>query len=255
MPRRPRKTAAIAIESHGTSLGSLITRYPREFVGIVMASGAVLAVFINALFMQSGPHPAPIFATRPLLTRSTPVRLPAPRIAPPASQTVVQPQTSAAAPSATVASAVQLTANIQRELTRHGYYDGAADGIWGAKTDAGVRDFLQASRLTIAPEASESLLRALVAAPVKATVATAATANSSHNDPIAALIAPSQRVLAIQRALSDFGYGQIKPTGTYDPDTRTAIEKFERDHRLPITGQISDRFVRELASMTGRPLE
>ncbi len=102
---------------------------------------------------------------------------------------------------------------------------------------------------------AKSLLRALVAAPVKATVATAATANSSHNDPIAALIAPSQRVLAIQRALTDFGYGQIKPTGTYDPDTRTAIEKFERDHRLPITGQISDRFVRELASMTGRPLE
>ncbi|HEY5217766.1 MAG TPA: peptidoglycan-binding protein, partial [Pseudolabrys sp.] len=30
---------------------------------------------------------------------------------------------------------------------------------------------------------------------------------------------------------------------------------FERDHRLPVTGQISDRFVRELAAMTGRPLE
>ena len=27
------------------------------------------------------------------------------------------------------------------------------------------------------------------------------------------------------------------------------------DRRLPPTGQISDRFVRELASMTGRPLE
>ena len=218
-----------------------------------MASGAVLAVFINALFLQSGPHPAPIFATRPSLVKSMPVRLPSPRVTPPGSQAMVQPP--AAAPSATMSGAVQLTANIQRELTRHGYYDGAADGIWGAKTDAGVRDFLQASRLTVAPEASESLLRALMAAPVKATVATAPTANSSHNDPIAALIAPSQRVLAIQRALSDFGYGQIKPTGTYDPDTRTAIEKFERDHRLPITGQISDRFVRELAGMTGRPLE
>jgi peptidoglycan hydrolase-like protein with peptidoglycan-binding domain len=76
-----------------------------------------------------------------------------------------------------------------------------------------------------------------------------------RNDPIAELIAPSKRVLAIQRALSDFGYGQIRPTGQYDPDTRTAIEKFERDHRLPVTGQISDRVVRELASMTGRLLE
>jgi peptidoglycan hydrolase-like protein with peptidoglycan-binding domain len=62
-------------------------------------------------------------------------------------------------------------------------------------------------------------------------------------------------VTAVQRALADFGYGQIKLTGVFDPDTRAAIEKFERDHRLPVTGQISDRFVRELAAMTGRPLE
>ena len=61
--------------------------------------------------------------------------------------------------------------------------------------------------------------------------------------------------MAMQRALADFGYGQIKPTGILDPETRAAVEKFERDHRMPVTGQISDRFVRELASMTGRPLE
>lgn len=77
----------------------------------------------------------------------------------------------------------------------------------------------------------------------------------ARRDPIAELIAPSPRVVAIQRALSDFGYGQIKPTGTYDAPTRAAIEKFERDRKLPVTGQISDRFVRELAGMTGRPLE
>ena len=34
-----------------------------------------------------------------------------------------------------------------------------------------------------------------------------------------------------------------------------AIERFERERRLPITGQISDRFTRELAAVTGRPLE
>ena len=62
-------------------------------------------------------------------------------------------------------------------------------------------------------------------------------------------------MLAVQRALADFGYGQIKPTGVYDPDTQAAIEKFERDRRLPVTGQISDQLVRELAAMTGRPLE
>ena len=83
----------------------------------------------------------------------------------------------------------------------------------------------------------------------------AAPAPVRANDPIAELIAPSKRVLAIQRALAEFGYGQIAPSGVYDPETRAAIEKFERDHRLPVTGQISERFVRELSAMTGRPLE
>jgi peptidoglycan hydrolase-like protein with peptidoglycan-binding domain len=61
--------------------------------------------------------------------------------------------------------------------------------------------------------------------------------------------------MAAQRALADFGYGQIKATGVYDPETRSAIEKFERDHHLPVTGQMSDRLMRELGAMTGRPLE
>ena len=76
-----------------------------------------------------------------------------------------------------------------------------------------------------------------------------------RSDPIAELIAPPKQVLAIQRALADFGYGQIKPTGVFDAQTQGAIEKFERDRRLPVTGQISDGLVRELAAMTGRPLE
>jgi peptidoglycan hydrolase-like protein with peptidoglycan-binding domain len=81
------------------------------------------------------------------------------------------------------------------------------------------------------------------------------TAAPARSDPIAELIMPTKRVLAVQRALADFGYGQIKPTGVYDPATQAAVEKFERDRRLPITGQITDDMVRELAAVTGRPLE
>jgi peptidoglycan hydrolase-like protein with peptidoglycan-binding domain len=75
------------------------------------------------------------------------------------------------------------------------------------------------------------------------------------NDPIAELLAPSQRVLAVQKALADFGYGQIRPTGVAGPDTKAAIEKFERDHHMPVTGQISDRLLRDLGTMTGRALD
>jgi len=226
-------------------LAAAISRHPREFVGILMGTVAIFAIFINALFLQRGPHPAPIFATRPSVTQATPVALPRPRaVAPPA-----------VAPATVARSQAQIIGDIQRELARKGFYDGAADGIWGAKTDAAARDFVQAAGLKINTDASEGLLRAIVTSNAKAPNGRAAAPAPVRNDPIAELIAPTKQVLAIQRALSDFGYGQINPTGVYDPETKEAIEKFERDRRLPVTGQISDPFVRELAAMTGRPLE
>jgi peptidoglycan hydrolase-like protein with peptidoglycan-binding domain len=211
----------------------------REIVGLVMAAGATLMIFVNALFLQHGPHPAPIFATRPAVKQVQPA--PAPLPAPKNAAENAQQQ--------------QLIANIQRELSRRGFYDGSSDGVWGARTDAALRDFLQAAGLKINAEPNEAMLRAISTSTVKAADARALPKDAAPNDPIAQLLAPSKRVLAIQRALADFGYGQIKPTGLYDPDTHAAIERFQRERRLPVTGDISDELVRELAAVTGRPLE
>jgi Putative peptidoglycan binding domain len=77
-----------------------------------------------------------------------------------------------------------------------------------------------------------------------------------RDDPIADLIAPqpSPRVTSVQRALSEYGYGQIKPTGVVDEATSTAIQRFEREHKLPVTGRISDRLVSQLTALVGHPL-
>jgi peptidoglycan hydrolase-like protein with peptidoglycan-binding domain len=241
VPRRSRKDS-VALESAGR-LAAAISEHPREFVAIVMSMIAVFGIVTNALFLQKGPHPAPIFATRPLLLPQ---------------ETTLAPRLSVQ--SAPVAEAgnqarLQLIANIQRELARKGFYDGPADGIWGSKTDAAVRDFIQAAGLKTNAEPSDTLLRAITGSNAKPF--STGSASNAASDPIARLIAPtpSKRVTAVQRALSDFGYGQIKPTGVLDQDTRAAIDKFERERRLPVDGQISDRFVRELAGVTGRPLE
>ena len=148
-------------------LAAVVARHPREFVGSVMAASAALAILVNALFLQHGPHPAPIFAPR---------------------------------------------------------------------VSAGPVRALKEDRLAVAHPA---------AAPLPA-----------HKDPIAELIDPSKpHMLAIQHALAEFGYGQIKPTGVLDRDTRATIEKFERERGLPVDGQVTDRFTHELGRMTGRPLE
>lgn len=77
----------------------------------------------------------------------------------------------------------------------------------------------------------------------------------SRPDPIGDLIAPTPRVIAVQRALNDFGYGPVKATGVYGPETIAAIQKLERDRKLPVTGQMSDRLVKELAAMIGHPID
>ena len=59
----------------------------------------------------------------------------------------------------------------------------------------------------------------------------------------------------MQRTLTEYGYGQLKPTGTVNSDTQAAISKFERDRKLPMTGQITDRLVHELNAMIGHPID
>jgi hypothetical protein len=76
-----------------------------------------------------------------------------------------------------------------------------------------------------------------------------------RHDAIAKLIDEASRIIAIQRALSDYGYGQLKPSGILDRPTREAIERFEREHNIPVTDKISDRLVDELAALIGHPLE
>jgi peptidoglycan hydrolase-like protein with peptidoglycan-binding domain len=79
---------------------------------------------------------------------------------------------------------------------------------------------------------------------------------ASRPDPIADILAgPSPRVTAVQRALNDFGYGPLKATGNYGSDTIAAVKKFERDRKMPITGQISPRLLQELSALTGKPID
>jgi peptidoglycan hydrolase-like protein with peptidoglycan-binding domain len=146
----------------------------------------------------------------------------------------------------------ETVAEIQRVLARRGFYDGPADGVYGPKTDVAIREFEQAAGLPPSAEPNDVLLQSIGRSPIKARPAAAAP---KRNDPIADLLSPNPRLTAVQRVLTSYGYGQIKPSGLFDAETRAAIERFERERRLPVTGQISERLTRELTAMTGRPLE
>jgi peptidoglycan hydrolase-like protein with peptidoglycan-binding domain len=220
-------------------------RHPSTSIVILFAVTASLAILINALYLQSGPHPAPIFRAmqRPVAAREAPRSV--------STLTPARANEGAGRAETSTSPRPEVVANIQRELARRGFYDGPADGIYGGKTDVAIRDFAQAAGLKSPAEPSEELLRVIVrwAGKPSARGATAPV----RNDPIADLIAPSsKRVIAVQHALAEYGYGQLKATGMVDAETKATIEKFERDRRLPITGQISQRLMRELGALTGR---
>jgi peptidoglycan hydrolase-like protein with peptidoglycan-binding domain len=232
----------------------------RDAVAVTVGAVATIAILVNVLFMQSGTHPAPMFkgapaAVKPAVTTQTvPAAAPRPRPVEPA------PAAAKAAPAAPRTPG-EIINEIQRELGRRGYYDGAVDGFYGPRTDGAIRDFEHAAGLKPSTEPNEALLQAIMRSPVKAAKGAPAAPPAPrppmpvHNDVVAERPAPSRRVIALQRALAEYGYGQIKPTGIVDAETQAAIERFERERRLPITGHPSDRVARELAAMTGRPLE
>ena len=242
----------------------------KDVIAVVLAGAAVMAIVANAAFLQSGPHPAPLFSGKPASQAAPapksirvvgqeitgpPLPVAAPR-ARPAEPELAKADPAKVEPPAAPRPRTEVIADIQRELTRRGFYDGAPDGVHGPKTDAAMRDFEQAAGLRPGSEPNEIFLRALTRSQAKAAPRTAAAAAPAPSDPIAEMIAPStKRVLAVQRALTDFGYGQFKPNGTFGPETRDAIQQFERARKIPVTGQISPRLLRELAALTGRPLE
>jgi peptidoglycan hydrolase-like protein with peptidoglycan-binding domain len=220
---------------------------PRDSIAAIVAALAVLAIVINALFLQRGPHPAPIFSNKPVVDGAQPVAVQSNSAVRPSAQ----PSGTGSDPTAAPRSQVGTIAEIQRELARRGFYDGAPDGIHGPKTETAIRDFEQAAGLAASNEPNDALLSAIRRTDIKAKPAPIA----NRNDPIAQLLAVDRRLIGVQRALAEFGYGPVKPTGVFDAETKSAIERFERARRRPVTGQVSPQLLRELSALTGRPLE
>jgi hypothetical protein len=62
-------------------------------------------------------------------------------------------------------------------------------------------------------------------------------------------------VTSAQRALLKLGYGPLKADGMLGQGTRQAIERFERDRRLPVTGDLGQRTARALSAQSGVRLD
>jgi hypothetical protein len=219
MPRRRRraKAAAIELEQERGLLMRMLLHSPKDVVAGLLAAAAICAILANALFLQAGRHPSPMFGSVVTLpSPQTTVASPLPRPRP-----------------------VELIS--EPPETRPVEVRGADSKSPESKNPDSKY-----------PDPLSNLV-------VKSTGAPAAgPANAARPPapvPATAQVAGARRVAAVQRALTQYGYGQLKPTGAVGADTQAAISKFERDRKLPVTGQMSDRLVKELTAMTGHAID
>lgn len=211
--RRGAKAAAVEVEPERGLMLRMFLHSPKDVIAGLLAAAAICAILTNALFLQAGRHPSPMFGSV--------VTLPAP-------QAAVSP------------------------LPRPRPVELATDPPAIGPVEARGVDSKNADKNSD-PKNADPMGNL-----VKSTGTAAAPANAARPPappPATAQSAGARRVAAVQRALTQYGYGQLKPTGAVGADTQTAIAKFERDRKLPITGQMSDRLVKELTAMIGHPID
>jgi hypothetical protein len=252
MPRRRRGAKAAAVqadEERGFAM-RIFLRSPKDMLAGALAFAAIGAIITNALFLQAGRHPSPMFGSS-VVTLPAPVTNPLPRPRP--VELAVRP---AEPPEAkpVEAKSVDIRTSDHKTVDSRTADPKSADPKSADPKSADPMTNLVVKSTSSAPAAASNVATpaakppTLAAAPSHVMRPPASIPASSHS-------AAARRIASVQRALTENGYGQLKPTGAVGADTQAAITKFERNRKLPVTGQMSDRLVRELTAMTGRPIE
>jgi hypothetical protein len=220
MPRRRRrgaKAAAIEAERERGLVMRIFLHSPKDVLAGLLAAAAICAILANALFLQAGRHPSPMFGSV--------VTLPAPQAA------VVNP------------------------LPRPRPVELASEPPEIRPVEVRGADPKHVEIRSADPKNPDPMANLVVKSTGAPTAVPANVARPPAPIPATAQSAGARRVAAVQRALTQYGYGQLKPTGAVGSDTQAAITKFERDRKLPVTGQMSDRLVKELTAMIGHPID
>ncbi len=234
MPRRRRrgaKAAAIEVEEERGLVMRILLHSPKDMVAGLLAAAAICAILANALFLQAGRHPSPMFGSV--------VTLPAPQAAVVSPLPRPRPVELTSRPGEAEPPEIR-PVEVRGADPKHVEIRSADPRGDSRNGDSKNPDPM--ANLVVKSTGAPAAAPANVARPPAPIPATAQSAGA-------------RRVAAVQRALTQYGYGQLKPTGAVGSDTQAAISKFERDRKLPVTGQMSDRLVKELTAMIGHPID
>jgi hypothetical protein len=200
---------------------------------------ALVGVPMNALFFQDGRHPAPLFSAH-VLVPEKPVTAETPT--PPARPKIETARVEAEAPSrpATKPRAEPAKIDPLAEILKSSEPPAAKP----QKVERVEKvEKVEKKREVASRDQIGALLGGAVAKP-------AAPASPPAPAASAATAAPSGNVLATQRALQRLGY-VVKPDGVMSPGLKKAIESFERDNGMPVTGELSAKLGKAITARAG----
>ncbi len=201
---------------------------------------ALIGVPMNALFFQDGRHPAPLFSSHVLVPEKPVIEAPTP----PARPKIETARADAEAPSR--------PAKPKAETTK---VDPLAEILKSSEAPAAKPQKVERAEKVEKIEkvekkrevASRDQIGALLGGgPAKAAAPVAAPAPAVS----ASTAAPSANVVATQRALQRLGY-VVKPDGVMGPGLKKAIERFEQDNGLPVSGELSPKLAKAIAAHAG----
>jgi len=231
---------------------------PGRVAAALFLTGCAGAIAWNALLMQDARHPAPLFSARePAMSEEGPVSEAPMPLYPPAGEQPLPParpgsEVFVAQPLATHEQPLQLVPPPGETATH-----APASPAPRASSRGAISDLIRSNG--VPPAAPQRTQQAAAPAPAQAPARA-----QTVRDPIAEMIRlggpvptppanvgqSSDIVLSGQRALARLGY-RLKVDGEMGPGTRQAIQRFEQDRRLPVTGTFNARTVRELSAASG----
>jgi peptidoglycan hydrolase-like protein with peptidoglycan-binding domain len=134
-----------------------------------------------------------------------------------------------------------LVAAVQSELAALGLFDGPSDGVAGYRIRRAIAEYQRRNGLQANGKADQRLLEHI-------RFTTKLISASEYTNTIAAG-AGQERIRKIQAGLAALGYRPGQFDGHIGAQTSQAIRQFEADRGWPLTGEISDELIAELADI------
>jgi len=241
----------------GSFINDILCAHPALLGGAAMSVVMMAAIVTNAVWYQPGKHPAPLFSTR-VATIET---------AKPVATKVKTVKTTSVKPTEKVATAEdaasrEVLREVQTALSVRGYYGGKLDGLYGSRTRKAITAFQTDTNLDVDGKPSVRLLTQILmsasaqtdrvplpTAPKIATVKTVPVQTVSLTSAAPQAVPADGLVARIQSGLKAYGYEELQVDGKMGQQTATAIQRFQLDYGMKITGEPSGDVLRKLTEI------